>query len=65
MPAIFITCPATGKAVDTGLFLDKATFENPATTLEHNTLLCPHCGRQHTWGKKEAYAEGEQPRTEQ
>lgn len=62
MPAIFITCPTTGKPVDTGIYLDSQTFNNPATTMEHNTLECPHCGQRHTWGKKEAYPEGEDPK---
>ena len=62
MPAILITCPATGKPVDTGIYLDTLSFENPATIMEQNIVVCPHCGQQHTWDKKDAYPEGQQPK---
>jgi hypothetical protein len=47
-----ITCPATGKKIDTGLtFGDKATFENPTNKFTGNSVRCPHCGNDHTWNK--------------
>jgi predicted RNA-binding Zn-ribbon protein involved in translation (DUF1610 family) len=52
MARIVITCPSTGKDVDTGMALPAATF--PTVTLSQNRVPCPHCGQTHVWDKKDA-----------
>ena len=60
MPDVMVMCPVTGKPVRTEMHLDKKTFEN--AHFQGNRVQCPHCGRQHPWGKKEAYLEGDEPK---
>jgi hypothetical protein len=61
MPNVLITCPATGQPICTELYIDKKTFE--AANFQGNRVQCPHCGQQYTWGKKEAYLEGDEPKS--
>ena len=47
MSVIWITCPATGRHVSTGIETDAESFAAlPAWTL---TLTCPACGDVHPW----------------
>jgi len=54
MGPVMIKCPKTEKPLDTGIHMDKVSFESG--TLEHNTIgPCPHCGENHTWSKEDAW----------
>ncbi len=58
MARAMITCPNTGKAIYTGMSFDKGTFET--SQLPSRSVLCPECGRAHTWNKQIAYLESEE-----
>ena len=60
MPTVLITCPICGKSIDTGIALSREAFHDPKTVMENNVTKCPHCHQMHTWGKKDAFLEGEQ-----
>jgi hypothetical protein len=51
MHQIVFTCPVTGNDVPSGIETDKSSLEQLAP--EEITLLCPHCGRPHTWQIRE------------
>lgn len=54
MPSVMIKCPKTGKAVATGVAMDKRGFESAELT--GNTFgPCPACNESHTWDKKGAW----------
>lgn len=59
MARVMIQCPKTGRAVFTGIAMNAASFES--STLLRNTLRCPACGEDHTWDKKDAHLEGQEP----
>lgn len=61
MPEVLIRCPQTGKDVPTGLILDAEVFQN--ADLHDKEAHCPHCGRQHHWGKDDAYLRSPPERT--
>jgi endogenous inhibitor of DNA gyrase (YacG/DUF329 family) len=51
---VMINCPETGKPLSTGMSMDEQSFRS--TQLSTNTTgPCPHCGKHHTWNKKDAY----------
>lgn len=52
MPKPTITCPETGRQVDTGTSMDVATFLTAKIT--NAKLDCPACGNTHTWSKDDA-----------
>ena len=49
---VFITCPVTGRPINTGVSMDRKEFEAPAQAA-HETG-CPHCGQTHAWTKENA-----------
>jgi len=49
---VTIKCPKTGKPVNTGITMDKASFGS--STFTSNSVSCPHCGESHKWDKKDA-----------
>ena len=53
MCAVMIKCPATGRAVDTGIETDDASFGLLPDVLSRSR--CPHCGGMHSWWKREAW----------
>lgn len=53
---VMIRCPETGKPLSTGLSMDAGSFES--STLENDSVECPHCGKTHTWSKEDAFLEG-------
>ena len=56
MGKVMIKCPETGKAVPTGMAMDKASFDT--AVLSNNTLgNCPACGKDHVWSKEDAFLE--------
>ncbi len=60
MPAVMIRCPTSGKTIDTGIALSRNAFDDPECVMEDNVTSCPHCQQLHTWGKQDAFLEGEQ-----
>ncbi len=58
MARVMITCLESGKPIYTGMSFDEITFE--ATRLTDKSVLCPECGRVHTWNKQDAYLESEE-----
>jgi endogenous inhibitor of DNA gyrase (YacG/DUF329 family) len=58
MGRVMFKCPTTGKPVFTGMGMDKGMLESDAVQLTHNTTgPCPHCGKDHTWSKKDVWVE--------
>ncbi len=55
MPKLMIRCPKTGKAIFTGIVMDKASFES--SSLSENSVQCTECGNAHTWNKDGAFLE--------
>jgi len=54
MAVVMINCPDTGKPLSTGLSMDRQGFRT--SQLSSNTVgPCSHCGKSHTWNKKDAY----------
>ncbi len=53
MSQVMIRCPETGKPVATGMAMDRKSFDS--ATLERNSVQRPHCGKAHTWSKKDAW----------
>jgi hypothetical protein len=52
MPKIFTACDITGKLIDTGIEIERASFTLiPAFV---GTIFCPHCGGEHEWSKDTA-----------
>ena len=50
--ALMIRCPETGKEFSTGIETDQQSLDLiPATVAQ---ALCPYCGGNHTWSKREA-----------
>ena len=62
MPEVMITCPASGKPVNTGIAVSKEVFGDPKTVMSQNVVSCPHCNQTHLWDKKDAYLEGDKPK---
>jgi len=61
MPRVLIKCPNTGKDVPTNSMMRPETFQQAQIT--RNTFRCPACGEIHTWAKKDAFLEGEPPKS--
>ncbi len=55
MGMVMIKCPTTGQAVETGIAMDKQSFERKNIT--NNSVICPACGKKHTWSKKDAWVQ--------
>jgi hypothetical protein len=47
MPQIVFTCPVTDEDVPSGIETEQTSLDQMAP--EEITLVCPHCGRPHTW----------------
>ena len=56
MTRIMISCPKTGKAVDTGMSLEKFAFDGNARK-NYVIWCCPHCQQNHTWRLKDTFLE--------
>lgn len=55
MGTVMIRCPATGRAVATGIQMDLAKFQRTAVFFSRS--YCPHCQTQHEWFAREAWIE--------
>jgi hypothetical protein len=54
MSQVMIRCTESGEGVPAGLRIDAASFE---TSNLSGTVMCPHCGQEHTWSAKDAWIE--------
>ena len=59
MSLILIKCPDTGRAVSTGIEMDRDTFESLPKVGARTK--CSACGGTHTWTKDDAWLSGEDP----
>ena len=57
MPRVMITCPETEKPVYTGMNFDWFSFESTKIALK--SIFCPNCGKEHSWGRNDAYLESD------
>lgn len=58
MPNILIRCPASGKAIETGLDTETIIFETlPSIELPAS---CADCGQVHYWKPHQAWVEGDE-----
>jgi hypothetical protein len=55
MGRVMIRCPATGRAVATGIEINSAKFRQTAVFFSRS--YCPHCRTHHEWFAKEAWIE--------
>ena len=56
MARVMIRCPKTGRAVPAEMTMTQALFEkNDAIK---GDFICPACGEEHAWTKKDAFLEG-------
>ena len=46
-------CPVTGREIDTGIVIDRRTFERLASFI--SLVRCPICSLDHEWSKKDAW----------
>ena len=63
MGAIMIRCPTTDRLVPVGIDTDKYSFTS-LPDVKATSILCPECGKRHTWSKSDAILEttGKPPR---
>ena len=55
MPQILIRCPASGKAVPTGLSTEKIEFDSLSGI--QFSVVCLACGKIHRWKQPKAWVE--------
>ena len=56
MAEVMIKCPETGKAVKTGISVERISYKT--LMLTNKTLEnCPACGKSHVWSKEESFLE--------
>ena len=55
MGIVMIQCPATGRAIATGIAVDRETFN--ATPVFYSQVFCPFCRTEHQWFAKEAWVD--------
>jgi hypothetical protein len=53
MGALMIRCPNTGQSISTGIETDEYSLKQIADVPAHT--LCPFCGLDHIWWKREAW----------
>jgi len=52
---VMVRCAESGEGVPTGIRMDPASLET--SNLVERTFKCPHCFREHTWSKGDAWTE--------
>ncbi len=55
MGAVMIRCPATGRAITTGIEMDLAQFRR--TPVFFSRTYCSHCRLHHEWFAQEAWVD--------
>jgi len=58
MGVVMIKCPASGRAVSTGIEVDSETFR--ALPDLSSQMNCPACKAHHAWSKSEAWLAGDE-----
>jgi hypothetical protein len=53
MGELMIRCPKTGKAVTTGIYMERARFRSMPVFF--NRSFCPSCGTSHEWFARDAW----------
>ena len=53
MGIVMVKCPATGRAIPTGLQAERSEFET--ATVFFSRVLCPICNTHHEWFAKDAW----------
>jgi hypothetical protein len=53
MGELMIRCPKTGKAVTTGIYMERARFRSMPVFF--NRSFCPSCGISHEWFARDAW----------
>jgi hypothetical protein len=53
MSAVMIRCPATGRAIATGIDADPVSFRTAAVFFSRT--YCPYCKTKHEWFAKDAW----------
>ena len=62
MGLVMIRCPATGRAISTGIAADRRSFD--ATPVFYSQTFCPLCRIEHQWFAKEAWVQEPGPDAE-
>lgn len=62
MGFVMIRCPATGRAISTGIAIDRRSFA--ATPVFYSQTFCPLCRAEHQWFAKEAWVQEPGPDAE-
>jgi hypothetical protein len=52
---VMVRCAESGEGVPTGMRVDPASFET--NYRRKHAFMCPHCFREHTWSKEDAWTE--------
>jgi hypothetical protein len=55
MGSIMINCPATGRAISTGMRADRSTFSRTPVFIAR--AFCPLCRADHEWFAKDAWVQ--------
>lgn len=50
---LVVKCPATGNDIPTGIEMTRDAFK--AADLSPQPVRCPHCQKDHTWYKSDAF----------
>jgi endogenous inhibitor of DNA gyrase (YacG/DUF329 family) len=53
MGAVMIKCPKSGRAVSTGIEIERDTFDQLPNV--SSAMNCPACGSHHVWHKADAW----------
>jgi hypothetical protein len=56
MGMLMLRCPMTDRNFSTGIYADKSRFKLMLDT--ERVVLCPQCGREHTWRPRDAWLVG-------
>lgn len=61
MTQVMMICPKTQKPFPVGMDMDRGTFER--SSINNNSISCPHCQEQHTYSKKDVFLKGEEKKS--
>jgi hypothetical protein len=51
LKSLLVRCPSTSRLTDTGQTVDEQGW--PDAKVKTQKVTCAHCGRVHSWGKKD------------
>lgn len=55
MGIVMVRCPATGRAISTGIQIDRSSFNS--TPVFYSQTFCPLCQVEHQWFATEAWVQ--------